>query len=211
MAERVPEWGLEGEYLESCNCALLCPCVIGPRSPTGSPMAMPTEGHCDNPMVFRIERGHYGSVLLDGLHAALAITTPGPMGAGNWTVAPYVDDAGSAAQREALEMIFGGGAGGPLELLEGAVATRLPTRAVPIRFEAEGRRRSAEIPGVLEITVEGIEGLGGTPPWLDNVRHLVSERLAIAKTIKGFYRDHDLDWDNAERNGHYANFAWDGP
>ncbi len=172
---------------------------------------MPTEGHCDNPMVFRIERGHYGSILLDGLHAALAIHTPGPMGAGNWTVATYVDDAGSAAQREALEMIFGGGAGGPLARLEGAVATRLPTRAVPIRFEAEGRRRSAEIPDVLEITVEGIEGLGGTPTWLDNVRHLVSDRIAIARTIKGLYQDHELDWDNAGRNAHYANFAWEGP
>ena len=95
--------------------------------------------------------------------------------------------------------------------LEGPVGRHLPTRAVPIRFEAEGRRRSAEIPGVLEITVEGIEGLGGTESWLDNVRHLVSDRLAIAKTIKGLYRDHDLDWDNAGRNGHYASFAWEGP
>jgi hypothetical protein len=204
-------WRLEGEYLENCNCEILCPCIIGPRSPAGGPMAEPTEGHCDVPMVFRIDRGQYGETNLDGLHAALAIYTPGPMGAGGWTLGVYVDEAGGEAERQALETIFAGEAGGPMGRLGAAVATRLPTRAAAIRFEAEGRKRRAEIPGVLEIEVEGIEGGDGSESWLDNVRHPVAPRLAIAKAIKGIFRDHDFEWDNAKLNAHYASFAWEGP
>jgi hypothetical protein len=174
-------------------------------------MAEPTEGHCDVPMVFRIDRGHYGETKLDGLHAAFAIYTPGPMGAGDWTVGVYVDEAGGEAERRALETIFSGAAGSPLGRLGAAVATRLPTRTVAIRFEADGRNRRAEIPGILDIEVEGIEGENGGECWLDNVRHLVSPRLAIAKAIKGIFRDHDFDWNSAGLNAHYASFTWEGP
>ena len=53
MAER---WRIAGEYLENCNCEVLCPCLLGPRSATGA-LARPTEGHCDVPVVFQIRSG----------------------------------------------------------------------------------------------------------------------------------------------------------
>ncbi len=206
-------WEIAGEYLENCNCEVLCPCIVGPRSPTGGPLAQPTEGHCDVPMVFRIARGHYGEVGLDGLHVALAIYTPGAMGLGDWTFGLYLDQAASGPQRDALDKIFGGAVGGPFGHVAGAVTTRLPTQTVAIRFETDGRRRRAQVPGVLDIEVEGIEGGrgDGSESWLDNVRHPVANRLAIAKALKGLFRDHAFDWDNTARNAHYASFAWAGP
>ena len=45
------QWHLRGEYLESCNCEVLCPCGV-PESPQ-----VPTEGHRDMALVFRIEDG----------------------------------------------------------------------------------------------------------------------------------------------------------
>ena len=24
-------WSIRGEYMESCNCEVLCPCLLGPR------------------------------------------------------------------------------------------------------------------------------------------------------------------------------------
>lgn len=206
MTER---WRLAGEYLENCNCEVLCPCLLGPRSPQGGPLARPTEGHCDVPLVFAIAAGRYGAVALDGTHVALVVYTPGPMGAGNWTAGLYLDQAATAEQRAALETIFTGRAGGPLAALAPAVRTWLPARVVPIRFGKEGRRRRAEIPGVLDVEIEGIEGRDGrTETWLDNVRHFVSSRLAAARATRSSYRDHGLDWDNTGRNGHYAAFDW---
>jgi hypothetical protein len=205
-------WWLKGEYLENCNCEVLCPCLLGPRNARGGAMARPTEGHCDVPLVFRIEQGAAGPTRLDGTCAALAVYTPGAMGEGRWTVAPYFDAAASDEQRAALERIFTGKAGGVMARLGALVETWHPARVAPIAFGAEGRRRWARIPGVLDIEIEGIEGAApGTESWIDNVRHFVSRRLAAARAARGSFRDHGWDWNNAGRNGHYAGFEWRGP
>jgi hypothetical protein len=206
-----PTWRLAGEYLENCNCAVLCPCIVGPRNERGGALARPTEGHCDVPVVFEIGEGGFGAVRLDGLGAAIVIRTPEAMAAGNWTVGLYLDERADAAQREALETIFGGRAGGPPGFLASLVTTRLPTRVVPIRFEKDGRRRRAAIPGVLEVEIEGLPGADGAGEvWLDNVRHFAARRLAVARATRSAYRDHDFDWDHTGRNGHYAPFTWQG-
>jgi hypothetical protein len=205
-------WRLAGEYLENCNCEMLCPCIVGPRSERGGALARPTEGYCDVPVVFRIDRGMHGDVRLDGLAAAWAIHTPGPMGEGGWTTGLYLDERGTSDQRRALETIFSGAAGGPPGVLAALVATRLPTRFLPIRFEQEGRRRRAVIPGVLEVEIEGLAGADRVGEmWLDNVRHFAARRLAIARATRSSYRDHGLVWNHTGRNGHYAPFDWSGP
>src|SRR5262245_29710065 len=201
-------WRLAGEYLENCNCTFLCPCLLGPRGAGGGPMARPTEGTCDVPVVFSIESGRSGNVALDGTRVALAIHTPGPMGEGNWTAAVYVDARATAEQQRALEQIFTGRAGGAMARVGGLVTTWLPTRAVPIEFSKQGRRRAAKIPGVLDVEIEGIEGRDGSESWLDNVKHFVSSRLAAATALRSSYRDHGQTWDNTGRNGHYAPFEW---
>ena len=208
MAE---QWRITGEYLENCNCEFLCPCLLGPRNAAGGPIARPTEGTCDVPVVFSIESGRFGGVALDGTHVALAVHTPGPMGEGNWTAGVYVDARATAEQQQALESIFTGRAGGVMGGVARLVSTWLPTRTVPIQFAKEGRRRSAKIPGVLDVEIEGIEGrVGGAEVWLDNVKHFVSGRLAAAKATRSSFKDHGLDWNNTGRNGHYAPFEWTG-
>jgi hypothetical protein len=210
MAE---SWRLEGEYLENCNCDVLCPCLLGPRNARGGAMARPTEGHCDVPVVFAVERGAHGGVALDGTHAALTVYTPGPMGDGGWTMGLYVDARASGEQQAALARIFGGEAGGVMAGMAALVTTRLPTRVVPIEFGKDGRRRWARIPDILDVEIEGIEGRAGrgSEVWIDNVRHFASSRLAAARATRSSYRDHGFSWSNVGRNGHYARFAWHGP
>lgn len=206
------QWHIRGEYLESCNCTLLCPCLLGPRNERGGALARPTEGHCDVPVVFQIQTGEYGTTKLDGLHAALAVSTPGAMGAGDWTMGLYLDAGGTPEQQTALGAIFGGDAGGVLARITPLVTRRLPTRIVPITFGQEGRRRWASIPGVLDVEVQGIEGRDrGSPVWLENVRHFVSHRLAAATSTRSTYRDHGFAWDLTGRNAHFASFDWTGP
>lgn len=210
MAE---SWRLEGEYLENCNCEVLCPCLLGPRNARGGALARPTEGHCDVPMVFQIVKGNYALVDLSGTHAALAIHTPGAMGDGNWTMGIYLDEKASREQRRALDEIFSGQAGGPLGRMSAIVTQRMPTRTVAIEFGKDGRRRWARIGGgVLDCELEGIEGRQpDTESWIDNVKHPVSSRLAAARATRGTFRDHAFTWDNTGRNGHYSSFVWTGP
>jgi hypothetical protein len=176
-------------------------------------MARPTEGHCDVPMVFELRQGSYGAVDLAGTRAALLVHTPGPMGAGDWTMGAYVEERASADQRNALELIFTGQAGGVPNAIWTLAAKRLPTRFARIEFGADGRRRWARIgDAVLDCELEGIEGRQpGTESWIDNVRHPVSSRLAAARATRMSYRDHGFSWNNTGRNGHYASFVWTGP
>jgi hypothetical protein len=201
-------WRIKGEYLENCNCDVLCPCLLGPRNARGGAMARPTYGSCDVPVVFAIETGRSGDVDLAGTHAALAVHTPGPMGEGRWTVGLYVDERARADQRAALETIFTGRAGGVMAGIAALVTAWLPTRVVPIEFVKDGRKRSARIPGVLDVEIEGIEGRDGGEVWIDNVRHFASRRLAAARATRSRYADHGQVWENAGRNGHYSAFEW---
>ena len=92
-------WNIQGEYFESCNCEVLCPCLLS------GAQARPTEGHCDVVLAFRIDKGNYGATDISGLNAAQALITPGPMSQGGGTLAVYVDSRGTSEQRAALEAI----------------------------------------------------------------------------------------------------------
>src|SRR5215472_1762941 len=73
MAEQI-QWHFSGDFFENCNCSVVCPCFVSGVAPLTS---RPTEGVCDLPLFFHIERGSYGGVALDGLNVALVIHAPG--------------------------------------------------------------------------------------------------------------------------------------
>jgi len=200
MSTQKPKWHIDGEYFESCNCEVLCPCLLlGGR---------PSEGHCDVVLAFHIESGKYGTVDLAGLNAVQALTTPGVMSAGGGTLAVYVDSRGSGEQRDALEEIFTGAAGGPPSLFGPLVAKLLPTKSAPITFGSDGKKRTVSIANVTDVTVEGITGAGKQIVWMENVGHPYSTKLAIAKGTASQYKDHGLDFENSGRNGHFSRIVW---
>jgi len=198
----IKPWRIEGAYFESCNCELLCPCLLSHAQ------ARPTEGHCDVVLAIDITKGDCGGVDLSGLRAVQALTTPGPMAQGNGTLAVYVDSRANEAQRSALEAIFNGNAGGPPSLLAGMVTRRLPTKSALIDFSSDGRICKLSIPGVTEVTIEGVTGAGNQVVFLDNVGHPFSRRLAAAKAGQSRYHDHSLTFDNSGRNGHFSAISW---
>jgi hypothetical protein len=53
MATRT-KWRFVGDYLENCNCDIVCPCLVS----TKAMMATPTQGCCDNILAFHIDKGH---------------------------------------------------------------------------------------------------------------------------------------------------------
>ena len=71
-----PAWSANGDYFETCTCDYLCPCL------SSNLTAPPTKGDCVFAFAFRVDRGRFGDVSLDGLCFALAGVAPGPMGDG---------------------------------------------------------------------------------------------------------------------------------
>ena len=50
-------WELTGQYMESCNCDYLCPCIFT------NPQAPATHETCTALMVYRIDRGRHGDLM----------------------------------------------------------------------------------------------------------------------------------------------------
>ena len=199
-------WSLKGDYFESCNCDILCPCIL-PVSP-----GTPTEGHCDVGLAFHIEEGDFDGVVLGGLNFVVASYTPGRMGAGNWTTAFYVDERASLEQRRAMERILSGDMGGPMSRWMRLTTDFRGTKYCSITYESKGRNRRVSIPGVMDFSVEGIRaGRRRGVMRLENTNHPVNSTLALAQGTANTYTDHGMTWDNTGKNAHYAAFAWSWP
>jgi hypothetical protein len=201
------KWRLSGDYFENCNCDVLCPCLVS----TGAPLtARPSRGTCDVAIAFHIERGDYDGVPLDGLNVAVVAHAPGPMAQGNMALAAYVDERADDRQAAALEAIFSGAEGGPMAAFAPLVGKHLGARKVPIRYSVQGKRRSAEIPGVMSMAVEPIPTLHASgEAWLAGGHPIAPDRMALAVGAPGStFADHGMRWDNSGRNGHYAPISW---
>jgi hypothetical protein len=205
MAQKT--WELSGEYMESCNCDYLCPCIFT------NPQAEATHEHCTALMVYRIDRGRHGDVSLNGLKFALVIRSGRVMADGGWVFGCVVDETASEAQRRALSDIVSGIAGGPPQMIRDNLVSDF--RGVEFRridFTADGLRRSTEIPGMLSFAIEGVasRNRSGEPFYIDNTAHPANRRLALARAskteVEGFGLA--LSLQGKGNNGHYAPFAW---
>ena len=200
-------WHLSGDYFENCSCSVVCPCLISPKPQLTS---TPTQGVCDVPLAFHIETGSYGDVRLDDLNVVVVVHTPGPMADGNWTAAAYIDERADDKQTEALGAIFTGAAGGPMAVLAPLIATNLGAKKLPIKYQIDGNKRSAEIPGVLKMAVEALPTMRQDGAMWAATGHPVNpDKLFFAVGAQGStYSDHGMSWDNSGRNGHYAPIDW---
>jgi hypothetical protein len=202
-----PEWALRGEYMESCNCDYLCPCIYT------NPQEGATHDHCIAAMVFRIDEGHFGETKLDGLKFALVIRSGKVMADGNWIFAGVVEESADDAQRTTLAAIVGGEAGGiPALIRQNLVSDFRGIEFKPIEVQIGGLKRSAAIPDILAFEIDGVasRNRSGDPLYIDNTGHPANRRLALARArethVKGFGLD--LDLIGKGNNGHYAPFAW---
>src|SRR5882762_4472485 len=97
------KWSVEADYLQACNCDYGCPCEFE---------APPTMGFCQGLGIYRINEGKFGDVALDGLGIAFVISFPKAMHQGNGTGGWFIDERANPQQRQALETILSGKAGG---------------------------------------------------------------------------------------------------
>jgi hypothetical protein len=199
-------WQITGDYFENCNCDVVCPCLFSPNAPLTS---KPTAGACEVAFGFHIDRGSYDTTPLDGLNVALISRTPGPMAQGNWSVALYLDERADEQQRQALQSIFTGAVGGPLATLAPLISTVLGARTVPITFHKEGKRRSIDIPNVMQMAVRAIPSLNPDEEiWAKNAHPFASSVSLAVGEEKSTWADYGMRWDNSGKNGHYAPISW---
>lgn len=207
MSTTAAQWQISGDYFENCNCDVACPCLF---NSVGTMAVPPTNGTCEAPFAFHIDRGAYGDVELDGLNVVLILFSPGVMVEGNFRVALYLDERADERQRDALGAIFSGAAGGPMGALAPLVSEVIGVKPTAIHWSKEGRRRAVEIPDVMRMGVHAVGSLAEDGEvWVPNIHPLFPEGVALAAGDDGSaWSDYGLRWDNSGKNGHYAPFNW---
>jgi hypothetical protein len=130
------QWQISGEYMETCNCELLCPCIYTNMT------ARPTEGECKVALAARIDKGQKDGVSLAGVKFMVVLHSPGPMANGNLTVGLIIDKAASEAQAEAVAAIATGQAGGPMDALGPLVGKVAGIERREVTFEMNGLNRA---------------------------------------------------------------------
>jgi hypothetical protein len=147
------EWSVEGQGYANCNCAYGCPCQFN---------ALPTHGDCRAVLGFRIDKGHFGAIGLDGLRVASLYSWPGAVHQGNGTMQLIVEARADANQRDALLRIMSGqdtAERATMWWIYNAMCLhKLPPLFEPIELELdlEARRGRMLIPGVIESHLEPI-------------------------------------------------------
>ncbi len=176
------EWSIEGPHLVNCNCDYGCPCQFNAR---------PTDGTCRAVVAWRIDRGHFGDVRLDGLHAVNTYAWPGRIHEGKGTMQSIIDERANEAQRRALAAILqgeGAQAGAVmLAIYRAMCSTYHEPLFRPIRLEIDvaGRTATLSIPGVLDTVVEPIRNPVTGAPHRARIDLPLGKEFHLAEVASG--------------------------
>ncbi len=107
----IPNWWMRGDWFDVCSCNIACPCEFAQP---------PTNNHCEGVMAYHIRQGAYGDVRLDDLNLIAVLRFDGSF----WTKTEvtygiFIDEGADKSQREAIQTVFAGQAGGFMAKLAG--------------------------------------------------------------------------------------------
>ena len=98
--------------------------------------------------------------------------------------------------------------------LQPLIGTFLGTISGAIEFKGHGLSWSFSVPGLVDISVEGMPSpiKEGESLIIDNTAHPANACLALAKATRSHLHALGLNWDDVSgaNNGHFAPFNWAG-
>jgi len=196
-------WFARGLLFENCNCTLVCPGHVHFSQPC-------THDRCLGYWAIRIDAGRFGDIDLSGSKLVVTYDTPKHMIEGGWVQQIVIDEAADPAQREALESIVTGKAGGPWAVLAQFVGTRLPAEFRRVEIVEEGRSKQVVIEGFIESTIEEIKSKDKVNPVvlsnMFNQIHNPTQALALGSSSCSVGKDgFQLDKSHAL----HSQFSWE--
>jgi hypothetical protein len=213
----LPEWKVSGDWFDVCKCNIPCPCEFAQA---------PTYGDCDGVMAYHIRNGHYGETPLDGLNVLVLDSFKGNIWAGDGktklNMAIFFDKKANGQQKEALNMIFSGKAGGFMAEIANLIGEVRGIEYAPIKFEIADDLSywSAEIPEKVLAKAEALTG-PTTPPGkrVQTINPPGSEvgpgaAGAVATWGKAVADEVDamgFKWEWNGRSSKHIPFEWSGP
>ena len=210
----IPKWKISGDWFDVCKCNIPCPCIFAQT---------PTYGDCDGVLAYHINNGNYGETTLDGLNVLALASFEGNIWAGNTKVniAFFFDEQANQQQREALEMIFSGKAGGFMAQFAKLIGEHRGVNFASIKFQVADDLSywSAEIPGKIIAKAEALTG-PMTPPGkrVQTINAPGSEvgpgtvaTWGRAVSDKVDASEIGYKWERSGRSSKHIKFDWNGP
>jgi hypothetical protein len=207
----IPKWDVKGDWFDTCKCNIPCPCYFAQS---------PTYGDCEGILAWHIRDGHYGRVPLAGLNVMALGAFEGNIWAGaKASMGIFLDERADDRQREALQMILGGRAGGWPGLFAGMIAEVRGIEYARIEFEVADDLASwrAEIPGRVLASADALTGptlLAGqrvqvhNPPGSEvGPGAVATQGKATADKAQAF----GFTWERVGRSSKHMRFTWSGP
>lgn len=173
-------------------------------------------------MAYHIKKGQYGDVSLNGLNVLALANFKGNIWAGNTkaNIAVFFDETANQEQREALDMIFTGKAGGFMAEFAKLVEVRgIEFAPIKIDVAEDLSHWSVEIPGKIRANAEALTG-PMTPPGkrVESLNLPGSEvgpgtvatwGIAVAAEVNA--PNVRYQWRGTGRSSKYIPFNWSGP
>ncbi|MFE3461127.1 DUF1326 domain-containing protein [Nocardiopsis aegyptia] len=208
----VPQWSLKGDWFDVCSCDIPCPCYFA-QPPTG--------GSCEGTLAWHVSEGRYGDVVLDGLNVLAVASFTGNIWDGETKCAMglFFDERADQRQREALETVFTGGAGGWPQGFAELIGEMRGVETAPIEFEVDEDlgRWSARVPGRVEARAEALTGPTTLPGQRVQVHNpagsevgpgaVATQGVAVTDTAGALA----FAWDRSGKSSKHMLFDWSGP
>lgn len=195
-------WNLQGDWIESCSCRMVCVCNFGPEG-------KPDQGWCSAAIGLNIKQGTADGVDLSNVKAVFVGDFPGNFQLGDGTGRLYLDEAMSSEQRSALEAILSGQKGGVWEGLAGAITKMLPTKVARISLDS-GENPSIRVSDAGETSLQRVRDEQGKQTQLVNSPVGTAFGLPVQElaTSQGRWSDSEMRSWQAGGSGAVVAFNW---
>ena len=210
----IPKWILLGDWFDVCKCNIPCPCTFAQT---------PSYGDCDGVLVYHIKKGHYGEISLDELNVLVLSYFKGNIWSGNTKadIAVFFDEKANKQQRNALNMIFTGKAGGFMAEFAKLIGEVRGIEFALINFEVADDLAywSAEIPG--KVMAKGEALTGPMTPRGKRVQTINAPGSEVGPGTVTTWGTAVIDevnvpdvryqWKRSGRSSKHITFNWSGP
>jgi len=212
--DNIPKWQLDGDWFDVCKCNVPCPCEFAQA---------PTFGDCDAILAWRVRKGAYGDVTLDGLNVLALIYFKGNIWAGETTASlgMFLDERASDEQRDALETIFAGRAGGWPGQFAALISEVRGIERAPIEIEIADdlARWRAIIPGRVEAEAEALSGPTTAPGKRVQMINAPGSEVGPGPNVVATWgravtdraKEFGFEWSRSGQSSKIIPFSWQGP
>jgi hypothetical protein len=204
---QIPNWNINADYVEACNCEYGCPYNFS---------GFPTYGGCNAMLFYHIRSGSYADTRLDGFDFITAVSWPKAIHEGNGTALLLVTNKANEEQRKAIMQIASGQAkgDGPFALFAGTFSRFLDPQFVDIDAKIDGRKSSFSVPGIVNVEVENFTNpvTGEEQDTKIQIPKGFIWKLADAAKSKIMRITYpEMNYDHSGKNAFYAVVEFKGP